>query len=135
MAALDFIKNISKVIDQDTYIAGIFMDLSKAFDTMDHEIFLNKFYHCGFGGVSYDWFSKLFVRQKLTYILYNSKASSHFKVKCGVPHGSVLGPLLFVYMNDICSTSKLLSFILFADDTILFYSDENSSKFSRHRQH
>ena len=56
MAVLDFVKNISNAIDKDMYTAGIFMDLSKAFDTINHEIFLNKLYHYRFRGVSYEWF-------------------------------------------------------------------------------
>ena len=59
-------------------------------------------------------------------VSYNSTLSSIESVKCGVPQGSILGPLLFIiYMNDICHTSKLLNFILFADDTTVFYSNSN----------
>ena len=57
------------------------------------------------------------------------KKSSDLNVTCGVPQGSIFGPMLFIiYMNDICSTSKLLSFILFADDTTVFYSDLDINK-------
>ena len=63
------------------------------------------------------------------YVSYNTKTSSHLNVTCGVPQGSILGPQLFIiYINDICSTSKLLSFILFADDTTVFYSDLDINK-------
>ena len=60
------------------------------------------------------------------YVNYNNTTSSYEKVTCGIPQGSILGPLLFIlYMNDICNTSKLLSFILFADDTTVFLSDKD----------
>lgn len=56
MAVLDFVNNISNAIDNGMYTIGIFMDLSKAFDTMDHNILLNKLSHCGFRGNSQEWF-------------------------------------------------------------------------------
>ena len=125
MAVLDFIKDINLAIDGNMYTAGIFMDLSKAFDTIDHDILLYKLYHYGFRGVSYNWFANYLTDRK-QYVSHNTVQSSYENVKCGVPQGSILGPLLFIlYMNDICKTSKLLSFILFADDTTVFYSDND----------
>ena len=101
------------------------MDLSKAFDTIDHNILLDKLYHYGFRGESHDWFRN-YLSNRTQYVQYNNKASSLENVICGVPQGSILGPLLFIlYMNDICSTSNLLSFILFADDTTAFLSDKD----------
>ena len=101
------------------------MDLSKVFDTIDHEILLDKLYHYGFRGVSHAWFTNYLSNRK-QMVSYNSILSSSESVKCGVPQGSILGPLLFIiYMNDICFTSKLLSYILFADDTTVFYSNSN----------
>ncbi len=62
------------------------------------------------------------------FVVYNSAISPTESVTCGVPQGSILGPLLFIlYMNDICQTSNLLKIILFADDTTIFYSHENTS--------
>jgi len=125
MAVLDFIKDINVAIDNNMYTAGIFMDLSKAFDTIDHNILLHKLYHYGFRGVSHNWFTSYLMNRK-QYVSYNSTLSSYENVHCGVPQGSILGPLLFIlYMNDICSTFKLLSFILFADDTTVFYSNSD----------
>ena len=103
------------------------MDLSKAFDTIDHEILLDKLYHYGLRGVSHAWFTNyLSNRKQKLLVSYNSTLSSSESVKCGVPQGSILGPVLFIiYMNDICFTSKLLSYILFGDDTTVFYSNSN----------
>jgi hypothetical protein len=125
MAVLDFVNGISKAFDESMYTIGIFMDLSKAFDTIDHNILLNKLYHYGFRGVSYDWFCNYLTNRK-QYVLYDSVKSPVNDIRCGVPQGSILGPLLFIiYMNDICNTSSLLNTILFADDTTVFYSHKD----------
>ena len=106
MAVLDLIKEMNVAIDSNMYTAGIFMDLSKAFDTIDHDILLQKLYHYGFRWVSNEWFTSYLSNRK-QMVSYNSTLSSIESVKCGVPQGSILGPLLFIiYMNDICHTSK-----------------------------
>ena len=69
MDVLDFVDEISKAIDNDMYTIGIFMDLSKAFDTIDHGILLQKLYHYGFRGVSNEWFVIIWITEKN---LYNS---------------------------------------------------------------
>ena len=79
-------------------------------------------YHYGFRGVSNEWFCNYLNNRKqfVQYILAKSPTKG---ISCGVPQGSILGPLVFIlYMNDICYTSKLLNTILFADDTTVFYS-------------
>ena len=125
MAVLDFVDDISKAIDNDMYTTGIFMDISKAFDTIDHGILLQKLYHYGFRGVSNEWFCN-YLNNRKQFVQFNSAKSTTDGISCGVPQGSILGPLLFIlYMNDICYTSKLLNTILFADDTTVFYSHKN----------
>ena len=125
MAVLDVINDLTKTIDDGMFNVGIFMDLSKAFDTIDHTILLHKLYNYGFRGVSHNWFSNYLSNRK-QYVSYNGTASPKVNTSCGVPQGSILGPLLFIlYMNDIQHTSKLLSFTLFADDTTILYSHKN----------
>ena len=125
MAVIDFIKDVSEAIDEGMNTIGIFMDLSKAFDTIDHDILLTKLYHYGFRGISYEWFRNYLTNRK-QYVSYNTGKSQYENIQCGVPQGSILGPLLFiVYMNDICCTSNLLKTILFADDTTCFYSHKD----------
>ena len=73
-------------------------------------------------GIANEWFKNYLTRNK-QIVKYKSVNSKGFEIKCGVPQGSALGPLLYlIYMNDISRSSNILSFILFADDTNLFYS-------------
>lgn len=125
MAVVDFINDVCRAINNDMKTVGIFMDLSKAFDTIDHSILLAKLNHYGFRGITQDWFRNYLSNRK-QFVVYNSKKSQFENIKCGVPQGSILGPLLFIlYVNDICNTSKVLKTILFADDTTCFYSHKN----------
>ena len=128
MAISDMYDRTSAAIDRNEYSIGIFIDLSKAFDTLDHEILLMKLEHYGVRGVALQWFkSYLFNRKQ--YVFVNETSSLLRTITCGVPQGSILGPLLFIlYINDIVCCSDILQFILFADDTNLFYSNSNVNK-------
>ena len=89
--------------------------MPKAIDTIDHNILLYKLEH--FRGIVLEWF-KNYLSNRKQYVSYNSYKSQLKDIVCGVLQGSILGPLLFVlYVNDITSTSNILDFILFADDT------------------
>ena len=112
-------------IDHNHFSIGVFLDLSKAFDTVNHAILIRKLEYYGIRGVALDLF-KSYLRDRCQYVLYNSVKSMERYITCGVPQGSVLGPLLFIlYINDICNTSSNITFCLFADDTSLIYTDKN----------
>ena len=112
--------NISSAIDNKEYTVGIFIDLSKAFDTVDHDILLSKLEHYGIRGTALSWFES-YLNKREQYIEFNGHRSELWRIKCGVPQGSILGPLLFlVYTNDLCNVSKVVDFIPFADDTQRF---------------
>ena len=122
MALIELYDKISLAIDKNEYSIGIFIDLSKAFDTLDHTILLKKLYHYGIRGKAWDWFNSYLCNRKQCVCL-NGIMSDYKLVTHGVPQGSILGPLLFIlYINDIVNCSKYLLFILFADDTNLFFS-------------
>jgi hypothetical protein len=100
----------------------MFLDLSKAFDTVHIDILLQKLDHLGFRGNSYDWLSS-YLKGRKQYVNINGVSSALCNVDRGVPQGSTLGPLLFLlYMNDFHTASRKLNFIHFADDTTLFCS-------------
>jgi len=125
MALIDITDKISQAIDNRLYSAGIFIDLSKAFDTVDHLILLSKLEHYGIRGMPLEWFQN-YLSSRQQFVSINGESSNKLPVTCGVPQGSILGPLLFlIYINDIASSSKSLQFILFADDTNLFMSSNN----------
>ena len=112
---------ITSTIDRKEFTVGIFLNLSKAFDTVNHDILFDKLSHYGIRGVVLDWL-KSYLRNRYQFVQYNKSTSSFKTITCGVPQGSILGPLVFLlYVNDLCNVSKLFEVILFADDTNLFY--------------
>ena len=125
LAIIQLLDKITKSFVNKEHLIGIFMDLSKAFDTIDHDILIYKLKRYGIRGLALSWIIDYLSNRK-QYVLFKSSKSQKSNITCGVPQGSILGPLLFlVYINDIINTSKTLKFILFADDTNIFYSHEN----------
>ena len=125
MALIEIINNIKTAIDDDKFVCGIFLDLTKAFDTVNHQILLDKLHHYGVRGQTNDLF-KSYLSNRKQYVKIGKSESSYQSINCGVPQGSVLGPLLFlIYVNDIANLSPLGNFRLFADDTNAFVEHEN----------
>ena len=122
MAIIEMLDKISAAIDNGEYPIAIFINLSKPFDTINHSILLDKLEYYGIRGFALKWFeSYLHSRQQHVFLDGASSGTSH--INCGVPQGSILGPLLFIlYINDIAKCSEILRLILFADDTNIFYS-------------
>ena len=111
-------------MDKRFYSCGVFIDLKKAFDTVDHAILLNKLDHYGFRGTINKWFSSYLHGRKQT-IQSGPHISEKAVMTCGVPQGSVLCPLLILlYINDIYSCSNKLNFYLFVDDTNILYAEK-----------
>ena len=122
MALLTLMDKLISSLERKEFVIGIFLDFSKAFDTVDHAILLQKLCHYGIRGNALKWFTS-YLSNRRQYVTYNGVVSAMKGINCGVPQGSILGPLLFlIYINDLCSMCKYTTPILFADDTYLFCS-------------
>ena len=113
MALLLLVDNLTHALETGEYVVGVYLDFSKAFDTVDHMILLQKLYHCGVRGCAHDWFTS-YLSNRSQFVTYNGVKSDLKNIQCGVPQGSILGPLLFLlYINDK---------VLFADDSKFIYT-------------
>ena len=127
-ALLSLINTVSVSIEKSYHTIGMFLDFSKAFDTINHDILLHKLAHYGIRGKALQWFQS-YLSDRKQFVTIGGYNSSTVPITCGVPQGSLLGPLLFsIYVNDIQNSSNVLSFILFADDSNLFYSNSDPNK-------
>ena len=117
---------IPAALDNCELAVGIFFDLSKAFDTVNHSILFDKLEHYGIRGLALKWIKSYF-SNRLQFVEYNGHNSSCTNISCGVPQGSILGPLFFLlYINDINNASTILHLILFADNTNAFLSHKDA---------
>lgn len=125
LALLELIEEITNCIDKKMYAMGVFIDLKKAFDTIDHNLLLDKLERYGIRGVGLNWVSS-YLSNRHQFVNIGMFNSSCLEITCGVPQGSVLGPKLFIlYINDIVRVSKIMKFVLFADDTTIFCAGED----------
>ena len=125
MALITLVDIVTEAQDNRDYVVGVFLDFSKAFDTVDHSILLDKMFIYGVRNIALEWF-KDYLTGRAQYVAYDRFKSSNSEIKCGVPQGSILRPLLFLsYINDLATVSEACFSILFADDLNMFISGKD----------
>lgn len=122
MAVMALVEDVAAAIDHKDLTVSVFIDLSKAFDTIDHKLLLKKMQKYGFRGIAYDWLGS-YLSNREQYVHINNIDSKPIQITFGVPQGSILGPKLFIlYMNDVCEILDKANCILYADDTSIYCS-------------
>ena len=120
LATILLTDNIRKAVDEGNVVGVLYVDLSKAFDTLSHSVLLEKLRSFGISGTTYEWFSDYLFNRKQFCTIENCE-SEMMNITCGVPQGSILGPLLFlIYFNDFEKCLKSTKTLSFADDTVIY---------------
>ena len=128
IAAILFVDNIRKNIDIGKLVAAIFIHLTKAFVTLSHSVLLSEPSVYGIKGVELEWFTNYLFSRKQQVVIQNTKSECEF-ISCGVPQGSILGPVLFLlYFNDFSKTLFKSEVLMFADDTVVFYAGKSAEE-------
>ena len=131
LAALEIVDRIVQALDHGNIPINIYLDPSKAFDTLNHHILIYNLKYYGITGLANSLCAS-YLANRTQYVEFKNRQSKHTNINVGVPEGSIMGPLLFIiYINDIILSSNIFKFTLYADDTTLFTTikspDENNS--------
>ena len=127
-AVLDIVNSLYDAFDVGETAVGVFLDLAKAFDSLNREILFRKLEYYGIGGIELMWFKSYFSDRR-QYVKYKDVNSDILRVNYGVAQGSVLGPILYsIFVNDFVSSSTSLKFVMYADDTCVFRTDYNLNR-------
>lgn len=121
-ALLEYINEAYDSLNDSKYFFTVFIDFSRAFDTVNHGLLLRKLEHMGIRGTTLGWLES-FLTDRYQHVSVDGATSGLRPINIGVPQGSTLGPLLFIlYINDLHRVSNYCSVLHFADDTTLHYS-------------
>ena len=127
MAIANLMEKITNSLDNMKAVISVFIDLKRAFDTIDHTTLLQKLNNYGICGIVNQWVCS-YLTHRRKYVQIKETRFSLESILCGIPQGSILGPTLFnLYLNDNCNVSSILEFTLFADDTNIIYSNVSTT--------
>ena len=125
LAVTYFTDIIRKEMDHGKLTGAVFMDFCKAFDTVDHIVLIQKMESLGIHGVELQWF-KDYLSNRQQVVIYDNHRSDNYAVSHGVPQGSILGPVMFlIYIDDLSKVLKHSNIVMYADDTVLYFSHGN----------
>ena len=134
MAASLLIDEIKKNMDAGELTGAVFIDLSKAFDTLSHASIIDKLPSFGIHGTATEWFTDYLFARKQS-VQYDGFLSDEQSVYCGVPQGSILGPLLFImHFNSVCSVLQKCKILKYADDTVLYVAGKDTMSIEKDLQ-
>lgn len=134
-AVVELVDYVIKQIEAKKIVGGLFIDLKKAFDTLNHNILLKKLEYCGVRGLPNRLIGSYLTNRK-QFVAVEGKTSKTLGINTGVPQGSNIGPLLFlVYINDIGKLDLKGIPRLFADDSALFYPGASTDEIVSHVEH
>ena len=120
-AILHLVEQTNQSFEKNEFTLGVFVDLSKAFDTVDHQVLLKKLEYYGIAGNNLRWFEN-YLKDRQQFVSFEHNSTKKVTVTCGIPQGCILGPLLFLlYVNDLHHALKILTPIMFVDDTNRFF--------------
>ena len=121
-----FTDNILQYMDAGFFVGAVFLDLSEAFDIVDHHLLLRKLMNIGLTSSTTQWF-RSYLTNKSQITSVGDALSPAFEMPVGVPQGNLLGPLLFlIYVNDLPDCHLASNIILYADNTVIYYSSKTS---------
>lgn len=130
-AAISFVDTIRRNIDHGMMTGAVFIDLQKAFDTVNHKRLLHKLQDLGIINLELKWFED-YLHNRMQRVRYQNVLSDPNLIQTGVPQGSILGPLLFiVFINDMALVTRNCNMLIYADDTVLFCSSKDSDEISK----
>ena len=115
-----FLENLKSLLDKGGFVAAVFLDLKRAFDTINHDLLIAKLTHFNFSNSALCWM-KSYLSDRKQAVQIGDSLSSYLTCSAGVPQGPILGPVLFsLYVNNLPDVCRNIKVQLYADDTVLY---------------